>query len=69
MNGFVQYPKGFLKEAFELVRERGGVCIADEVSSNGRVQFSVVGSGWHRNIPFVIFQMENSECLNSEMGP
>lgn len=34
VNGFVQYPKGFLKEAFELVRERGGVCIADEVSGH-----------------------------------
>uniref|UniRef100_A0A8D1EI27 Alanine--glyoxylate aminotransferase 2, mitochondrial n=1 Tax=Sus scrofa TaxID=9823 RepID=A0A8D1EI27_PIG len=31
VSGVVQYPKGFLKEAFELVRERGGVCIADEV--------------------------------------
>uniref|UniRef100_G1RWH5 Alanine--glyoxylate aminotransferase 2, mitochondrial n=1 Tax=Nomascus leucogenys TaxID=61853 RepID=G1RWH5_NOMLE len=30
VNGVVQYPKGFLKEAFELVRARGGVCIADE---------------------------------------
>lgn len=35
VNGVVQYPKGFLKEAFELVRERGGVCIADEVSGHG----------------------------------
>lgn len=34
VNGIVQYPKGFLKEAFELVRERGGVCIADEVSGH-----------------------------------
>lgn len=32
VNGVAQYPKGFLKEAFRLVRERGGVCIADEVS-------------------------------------
>ncbi|XP_032134874.1 alanine--glyoxylate aminotransferase 2, mitochondrial isoform X7 [Sapajus apella] len=32
VNGVVQYPKGFLKEAFELVRARGGVCIADETS-------------------------------------
>ncbi|KAF7243828.1 Alanine--glyoxylate aminotransferase 2, mitochondrial [Varanus komodoensis] len=32
VNGAVQYPKGFLKEAYQLVRERGGVCIADEVS-------------------------------------
>ena len=34
VNGIVQYPKGFLKEAFELVRERGGVCIADEMSGH-----------------------------------
>ncbi|OXB66710.1 hypothetical protein ASZ78_013101 [Callipepla squamata] len=32
VNGTVQYPKGFLKEAYQLVRERGGVCISDEVS-------------------------------------
>lgn len=31
MGGAVQYPKTYLKEAFELVRERGGLCIADEV--------------------------------------
>ncbi|XP_012413544.1 alanine--glyoxylate aminotransferase 2, mitochondrial isoform X2 [Trichechus manatus latirostris] len=38
VNGVVQYPKGFLKEAFELVRERGGVCIADEVIKEDRLQ-------------------------------
>ena len=27
----MQYPKGFLKKAYEIVRERGGLCIADEV--------------------------------------
>lgn len=31
VGGAVQYPKNFLKEAYKLVRERGGVCIADEV--------------------------------------
>ncbi|XP_070375896.1 alanine--glyoxylate aminotransferase 2, mitochondrial isoform X2 [Equus asinus] len=36
VSGIVQYPKGFLKEAFKLVRERGGVCISDEVSDPGR---------------------------------
>lgn len=44
VNGVVQYPKGFLKEAFKLVRERGGVCIADEVSVNARGQFGAVGT-------------------------
>lgn len=31
IGGTVQYPKGFLKKAYELVRMNGGVCIADEV--------------------------------------
>ncbi|KAG8131180.1 hypothetical protein E2320_017730 [Naja naja] len=30
VNGAVQFPKGFLKEVYQLVRERGGLCIADE---------------------------------------
>ncbi|KAM5330625.1 alanine--glyoxylate aminotransferase 2, mitochondrial isoform 4-T4 [Glossophaga mutica] len=38
VNGVVQYPKGFLKAAFELVRERGGVCIADEVIKEENLQ-------------------------------
>nr|XP_054209151.1 alanine--glyoxylate aminotransferase 2, mitochondrial isoform X3 [Homo sapiens] len=38
VNGVVQYPKGFLKEAFELVRARGGVCIADEVIKEENLQ-------------------------------
>lgn len=32
MGGAVQYPRNYLKEAYQLVRERGGLCIADEVS-------------------------------------
>lgn len=43
VNGVVQYPKGFLKEAFQLVRERGGVCIADEVSGPGIAQSGAQG--------------------------
>uniref|UniRef100_A0A8C9KK99 Alanine--glyoxylate aminotransferase 2, mitochondrial n=1 Tax=Panthera tigris altaica TaxID=74533 RepID=A0A8C9KK99_PANTA len=38
VNGVVQYPKGFLKEAFKLVREREGVCIADEVIKEENLQ-------------------------------
>ncbi|XP_040486441.1 alanine--glyoxylate aminotransferase 2, mitochondrial isoform X2 [Ursus maritimus] len=38
VNGVVQYPKGFLGEAFELVRERGGVCISDEVIKEENLQ-------------------------------
>ncbi len=31
VGGSVQYPKNFLKRAYDLVREKGGICIADEV--------------------------------------
>ena len=31
VGGSVQYPKQFLKKAYEAVHEKGGVCIADEV--------------------------------------
>nr|XP_033788810.1 alanine--glyoxylate aminotransferase 2, mitochondrial [Geotrypetes seraphini] len=33
LGGVVQYPKEFLKEAYQIIRERGGVCIADEVQT------------------------------------
>ena len=29
--GAVQLPKGFLRRAYESIRKRGGLCIADEV--------------------------------------
>ena len=32
VGGAVHLPKGYLKKAYQLVREKGGVCIADEVS-------------------------------------
>ncbi|XP_029796873.1 alanine--glyoxylate aminotransferase 2, mitochondrial [Suricata suricatta] len=38
VNGVVQYPKGFLQEAFKLVREQGGVCVADEVIKEENLQ-------------------------------
>jgi len=33
VGGAVQFPKGYLKKAFELVRINGGVCISDEVQT------------------------------------
>ncbi|PAV78303.1 hypothetical protein WR25_19800 [Diploscapter pachys] len=33
VGGTVQYPKGFLKRAFEAVKKRGGLCIIDEVQT------------------------------------
>ena len=31
VGGAIVYPDGYLKEAYEYVREAGGLCIADEV--------------------------------------
>ncbi|XP_070267520.1 alanine--glyoxylate aminotransferase 2, mitochondrial isoform X1 [Myotis yumanensis] len=55
VNGFVQYPKGFLKEAFQLVRERGGVCIADEVQTGfGRLGSHFWGFQTHGVLPDIV---------------
>ncbi|CAN7937868.1 unnamed protein product [Ixodes hexagonus] len=38
VGGTVQFPKGYLQKAYELIRERGGLCVADEwVSGHGEV--------------------------------
>jgi len=31
VGGTIQFPKNFLKRAFDLVRANGGICISDEV--------------------------------------
>ncbi|MBZ3886173.1 Alanine--glyoxylate aminotransferase 2, mitochondrial, partial [Sciurus carolinensis] len=55
VNGVVQYPKGFLKEAFELVRERGGVCISDEVQTGfGRLGSHFWGFQTHDVMPDIV---------------
>src|ERR1700744_2043819 len=33
VGGFVEFPKGYLKQTYEYVRAAGGVCIADEVQA------------------------------------
>ncbi|KAJ6656120.1 hypothetical protein lerEdw1_004171 [Lerista edwardsae] len=55
VNGVAQYPKGFLKEAFQLVRERGGVCIADEVQTGfGRMGSHYWGFQSHDVVPDIV---------------
>ncbi|XP_028604636.2 alanine--glyoxylate aminotransferase 2, mitochondrial isoform X1 [Podarcis muralis] len=55
VNGTVQYPKGFLKEAFQLVREKGGVCIADEVQTGfGRTGSHFWGFEGHDVVPDIV---------------
>uniref|UniRef100_A0A3P8WWM5 Alanine--glyoxylate aminotransferase 2, mitochondrial n=1 Tax=Cynoglossus semilaevis TaxID=244447 RepID=A0A3P8WWM5_CYNSE len=55
VGGAVQYPKTYLKEAYELVRERGGVCIADEVQTGfGRTGSHFWGFQGHDVLPDIV---------------
>ncbi|KAH0627878.1 hypothetical protein JD844_008421 [Phrynosoma platyrhinos] len=55
VNGVVQYPKGFLKEAFQLVHEKGGVCIVDEVQTGfGRIGSHFWGFEGHDVVPDIV---------------
>ncbi|XP_035523884.1 alanine--glyoxylate aminotransferase 2, mitochondrial-like [Morone saxatilis] len=55
MGGAVQYPKNYLKEAYKLVRERGGICIADEVQTGfGRTGTHFWGFQGHEVIPDMV---------------
>ncbi|KAM5193811.1 alanine--glyoxylate aminotransferase 2, mitochondrial [Mantella aurantiaca] len=55
VGGVVQYPKNFLKETYELIRERGGLCIADEVQTGfGRTGSHYWGFQTHDVIPDIV---------------
>ncbi|NXT81835.1 AGT2 aminotransferase, partial [Zapornia atra] len=55
VNGAVQYPRSFLKEAYQLVRERGGVCISDEVQTGfGRTGSHFWGFQTHDIVPDIV---------------
>ncbi|XP_030625918.1 alanine--glyoxylate aminotransferase 2, mitochondrial isoform X1 [Chanos chanos] len=55
VGGAVQYPKNYLKETYKLVRERGGICIADEVQTGfGRTGSHFWGFQGHDVIPDMV---------------
>ncbi|XP_074472947.1 alanine--glyoxylate aminotransferase 2, mitochondrial-like [Sebastes fasciatus] len=55
MGGAVQYPKNYLKEAYKLVRERGGICISDEVQTGfGRTGNHFWGFQGHDVMPDMV---------------
>ncbi|XP_019216561.1 alanine--glyoxylate aminotransferase 2, mitochondrial isoform X2 [Oreochromis niloticus] len=55
MGGAVQYPKNYLKEAYKLVRQTGGICIADEVQTGfGRTGSHFWGFQGHDVIPDMV---------------
>ncbi|XP_072371683.1 alanine--glyoxylate aminotransferase 2, mitochondrial isoform X1 [Scyliorhinus torazame] len=55
VNGTVQYPKGFLKEASDIIRERGGLYISDEVQTGfGRLGSHYWGFQTHGVQPDIV---------------
>ncbi|XP_068106399.1 alanine--glyoxylate aminotransferase 2, mitochondrial isoform X2 [Hyperolius riggenbachi] len=55
VGGVVQYPKNFLKEAYEIIRAKGGVCISDEVQTGfGRTGSNYWGFENHEVMPDIV---------------
>jgi len=53
--GATQFPKGYLKEAYKMIRARGGVCIADEVQTGfGRTGEHFWGFEMHDVVPDIV---------------
>lgn len=61
VNGGVQFPKGFLKGAFDAVRSTGGVCISDEVQTGfGRTGEHYWGYEGHDVVPDMVVMAKGS---------
>ncbi|WP_411026899.1 aminotransferase class III-fold pyridoxal phosphate-dependent enzyme, partial [Salmonella sp. s55044] len=50
-----QFPKGYMKEVYEIVRSRGGLCLADEVQTGlGRLGSHFWGFEHHDVTPDIV---------------
>ncbi|XP_062602333.1 alanine--glyoxylate aminotransferase 2, mitochondrial-like [Saccostrea cucullata] len=55
VGGTTQFPKNFLKRAFEMVRAKGGICISDEVQTGfGRLGEHFWGFENHGVVPDIV---------------
>ena len=55
VGGIVQFPRGFLKQVYEMVRSRGGLCVADEVQTGfGRPGSHFWGFETHGVVPDIV---------------
>ena len=55
MGGSIEYADGFIPKAYELIREHGGLCIADEVQTGfGRTGTNYWGFQNHGVIPDIV---------------
>lgn len=55
VGGTVQFPKGYLQKVYKMVRDRGGLCIADEVQTGfGRLGDAFWGFETHGVVPDIV---------------
>ncbi|KAF8822739.1 putative Alanine--glyoxylate aminotransferase 2-like protein 1, partial [Cardiosporidium cionae] len=55
VNGVTNFPPGYLKQVYEIVRQHGGVCMADEVQTGfGRLGESFWGFEAHGVVPDIM---------------
>lgn len=55
VGGTVQFPKGYLKKAYEIVKSNGGLCVADEVQTGfGRTGEHFWGFEMHGVVPDIV---------------
>ena len=61
VGGANQYPEGYLQNAYALVREHGGVCVADEVQTGfGRCGSHYWGFETHGVMPDIVTMAKGS---------
>ena len=62
----MQFPKGFLKEAFDAVKAKGGVCISDEVQTGfGRTGEHYWGFEGHGVMPDMVVMAKGTSMYFS----
>ena len=65
IGGTVQFPKGFVKKAFDAVHATGGICISDEVQTGfGRLGSHFWGFQTHDAKPDIVTMAKVSTSKN-----
>ena len=64
--GAMQFPKTYIKRAYEAVRAKGGVCVADEVQTGfGKTGEHYWGFQGHDAVPDIITAAKGTYSVQS----
>ena len=64
VGGSVQYPKGYIANAFQKVRSQGGLCVSDEVQTGfGRTGEHFWGFEGHGVVPDIVTMAINIDLF------